>query len=306
MKTRLVDPVDITVDEAEIILDMWMDAFMEAAPEKTESDAESSDGFGIMTNTYASKTFNDILDEASSNAYPLLIAGLLLIYFYAFVTTGLSLLALGGVSLVLLGTVGGIGLSLGFGVSLNATSVNVLPFLMLGLGVDDMFIFHRTLMQFRERSDVKQMSPEDQVAAVLREAGPCVCLTTFTNFCAFMIGTLTPLPVVQQFAFTASITVIVSWFTNLVGFNALCVLSLKYTPDLSLSNAMCGSSSTFSFASWSKNIVETKISPFLTNTMTRVMTVIFFVGLWGLSGYDFFFFLRILTEELNPQIFSSF
>ena len=104
MKTRLVDPVDITVDEAEIILDMWMDAFMEAAPEKTESDAESSDGFGIMTNTYASKTFNDILDEASSSAYPLLIAGLLLIYFYAFVTTGLSLLALGGVSLVLLGT----------------------------------------------------------------------------------------------------------------------------------------------------------------------------------------------------------
>ena len=46
----------------------------------------------------------DILDDASGNAYPLLITGLLLIYFYAFVTTGLSLLSLGGVSLVLLGT----------------------------------------------------------------------------------------------------------------------------------------------------------------------------------------------------------
>ena len=104
VKTRLDDPVDITVDEAEIILDMWMDAFMEAAPEKVEADSQSSDGNGFMTNSYSSKTFNDILDEASGNAYPLLIAGLFLIYFYAFVTTGLSLLALGGVSLVLLGT----------------------------------------------------------------------------------------------------------------------------------------------------------------------------------------------------------
>ena len=169
--------------------------------------------------------------------------------------------------------------------SLNATTINVLPFLMLGLGVDDMFIFLRTLMQIRERADVKKMSPEDQVALVLRESGPCVCLTTFTNFCAFMIGTLTPLPVVQQFAMTAGITVIVSWFTNLVGFNALCVLSLKYTPNISISKALCGSGSTFSFATWSKKIVETKISPFLTNNVVRVVTIVFFVGIWGLSGY---------------------
>ena len=104
MATRLVDRHPLTVDEAEIILEMWMDAFMEAAPEKKESDTGSSDGLGIMTNSYSSKTFNDILDDASGNAYPLLITGLLLIYFYAFVTTGLSLLSLGGVSLVLLGT----------------------------------------------------------------------------------------------------------------------------------------------------------------------------------------------------------
>ena len=104
MATRLVDSHPLTVDEAEIILEMWMDAFMEAAPEKKESDTGSSDGLGIMTNSYSSKIFNDILDDASGNAYPLLITGLLLIYFYAFVTTGLSLLSLGGVSLVLLGT----------------------------------------------------------------------------------------------------------------------------------------------------------------------------------------------------------
>ena len=298
MKTRWSDPVEITVDEAEIILEMWMDAFMEAAPEKTDSDSTSSDGYGIMTNSYSSKTFNDILDEASDNAYPLLISGLLLVYFYAFVTTGFSLLAIGGVSLVLLGTIGGIGLSLGFGVSLNATTVNVLPFLMLGLGVDDMFIFHRALMQIRERSDVKQMSPADQVATVLREAGPCVCLTTFTNFCAFMIGSLTPLPVVRQFAFTASITVVVSWFTNLVGFNALCVLSLKYTPDLSISGALCGTSDGVSFATWSKRIVETKVSPFLTNTTVRIVTLIFFGGLWGLSGYFFFIYFVLEIESM--------
>ena len=102
--TRPNDKVTITVDEADIILDLWMDGFMAAAPEKKESDSSSSDQKGVMTNSYAAKTFNDILDDASDNAYPLLITGLFLIFLYAFVTTGLTLLSLGGVSLVLLGT----------------------------------------------------------------------------------------------------------------------------------------------------------------------------------------------------------
>ena len=67
MATRLVDRHPLTVDEAEIILEMWMDDHV--APEKKESDTESQMVLE-STNSYSSKTFNDILDDASGNAYP--------------------------------------------------------------------------------------------------------------------------------------------------------------------------------------------------------------------------------------------
>jgi len=45
--------------------------------------------------------------HAHTGAKVLLVAGLLCIYAYAFLTTGLSLLAVGGVTLVVLGTLAG-------------------------------------------------------------------------------------------------------------------------------------------------------------------------------------------------------
>ena len=158
---------------------------------------------------------------------------------------------------------------------------------MLGLGVDDMFLFIRTLMHIKTQPKYKHMSPERLVTQVLVDAGPTVALTTLTNFCAFMIGAITPLPVVQSFAYTASVTVLTCFFTDLVGFPCLCVIALKWYPDF----ALCSCLPCFKIKARSKssaNIdapgdeaeadggwVSTKVVPFLTNKIVRICIVLF-------------------------------
>jgi len=196
---------------------------------------------------------------------------------------------------------------------LNATSINVLPFLMLGLGVDDMFLIIRTLIRLSTDEtfsieggdDMEQKHwSEHMVAYVMIETGPTIALTTITNFCAFMIGTLTPLPVVQDFAVTAALTVLVMFFMTCLGFPALCVLSIRYFPDVDLtilvktlgnSVFFCCSKQRWFFMSCRKDetakkhgikdevlgpgIVETYIVPTLTHMYVRVFIILSFTAM---------------------------
>jgi len=307
MGRRPIDPHDLSTEDAEEILNMWMNKFIDETPMRVKHEDGTDDGY--MVNVLAEKSFDDLVGAANDDTTPLLAAGLTCIFLYAFITTGFSLLALGGVCLVVLGTAGGIGLSLWFGISLNTTSINVLPFLMMGLGVDDMFLFIRTLFNLASKPEHAALSPEDLVAKVYMDAGPSVVLTTITNFCAFMVGTLTPLPVVRDFALTASITVFVMFFTDLIGFPALCVIAMKHFPNVNIWNACCAKccgslknggvgekaekqaarprkgSGGFTIKSEKGSFVTNYIVPTLASTYSHVVIAIFFCGLWALSVY---------------------
>jgi len=174
---------------------------------------------------------------------------------------------------------------------------------MLGLGVDDMFLFIRTLFNVMEKPEQADATPEQLVAEVYAHVGPSVVLTTITNFCAFMVGTLTPLPVVRDFALTASITVVILFVTDFIGFPALCVISLKYFPNVSIWNACCAkkevASSEIKPAETKQSkeleaspqdrmdraLVKNYVVPFLANNFVRIGVVVFFCGLWALSAY---------------------
>jgi predicted RND superfamily exporter protein len=267
---RPYDPHELTEEDAQNILHLWQDKFMEIVPENNEdgvadnseclatypskreaqiaavncrncdgahkNDATNdwspcgesqtspvAESFGYQHNSYATKTFDDIFKSATDGAVPLIVVGLVLIYAYAFFTTGCSALALGGVTLVIFGLVGGIGCSLWMGVTMNGTHQNVLPFLMIGLGVDDMFLIIRTLFRFTRDSKNSNLSAEEFMARTLIIAGPSVSLTTLANFSAFIVGTLTPIPAVQEFCKACAITTLVMY----VPFEGGSLLTLK-------------------------------------------------------------------------------
>ena len=105
--------------------------------------------------------------------------------------TGHSLLANGGVFAVALGIVAGFGLAMWCRVPF-VSIVGVLPFLVLGIGIDDMFIMVDELDR-----QPRELSTTDTIKAVMKHSGATVTMTTMTDLVAFAVSTSTSFPAIR-------------------------------------------------------------------------------------------------------------
>jgi len=140
---------------------------------------------------------------------PMLSAGIMLISVYAIIVlarfdriASRALLAVAG--LVSCGLAIGIsyGLATSFGCTLNPV-INVLPFILIGIGVDDMFV----LCQALEFAPMEASVPE-RMALAMGQAGVSISITSFTDFFAFMLGTVSSLPALSTFCIFAAVGIL--------------------------------------------------------------------------------------------------
>jgi len=83
-------------------------------------------------------------------------------------------------------------------------SAEVVPFLILAIGVDNMFLISRA-----ERTVPKHIEKmELRVAYALREIGPSIFAAAFCEALAFFIGMLTGVPALVSFCLVAGIAVL--------------------------------------------------------------------------------------------------
>jgi Niemann-Pick C1 protein len=105
-----------------------------------------------------------------------------------------TLLSLCGILTVILSMVAGYGFSSGCGVFFMNLH-QVLPFILVGIGVDDMFI----IVAAFDAQD-KRLPTEERLARAMRRCGMSVLFTTATNACAFYLGASSNLPAIQVIA----------------------------------------------------------------------------------------------------------
>ena len=105
--------------------------------------------------------------------------------------TGHSLLANAGVFAVALGILAGLGLSMWFRVPF-VSIVGILPFLVLGIGIDDMFIMVDELDR-----QPRELSKTETIKAVMKHSGATVTMTTVTDLVAFAVSTSTSFPAIR-------------------------------------------------------------------------------------------------------------
>ena len=79
--------------------------------------------------------------------------------------------------------------------------MQVLPFILLGIGVDDLFVIIRSLEEVDELHPGLPM--ETRFRKVLNGAGLSVSVTSLSNIAAFTMGSLTEIPAVRWCATTA-------------------------------------------------------------------------------------------------------
>ena len=105
--------------------------------------------------------------------------------------TGHSLLANAGVFAVALGILAGFGVAMWFRVPF-VSIVGVLPFLVLGIGIDDMFIMVDELDRQPRESTIIQT-----IKDVMKHSGATVTMTTMTDLVAFAVSTSTSFPAIK-------------------------------------------------------------------------------------------------------------
>lgn len=66
-----------------------------------------------------------------------------------------------------------------------------LPFLLLGLGVDDIFVFNAYWKQIHTDELIFRKSLAERIGLTLGRAGSAITITSFTDIVAFLIGATT-------------------------------------------------------------------------------------------------------------------
>nr|XP_056713095.1 patched domain-containing protein 3-like [Euleptes europaea] len=111
------------------------------------------------------------------------------------------------------------GLLLYCGVPFVITVANA-PFLILGVGVDDMFI----MVSCWQKTKVKD-TVQDRMADTYAKAAVCVTITTLTDVLAIYIGIATAFPSIQSFCIYTGTAFIFCYIYNLTFFGAILALN---------------------------------------------------------------------------------
>ncbi|XP_049737734.1 patched domain-containing protein 3 [Elephas maximus indicus] len=129
--------------------------------------------------------------------------------------------AIFGVISVALAVVSGFGLMLYMGVPFVIIVANS-PFLILGVGVDDMFIMISAWQKTNLMDNTRQ-----RLSSVYSKAAVSITVTTITNVLAFYTGVVTSFRSVQYFCIYTGTTLLFCYFYNITCFGAFLALDGK-------------------------------------------------------------------------------
>ncbi|XP_062548067.1 NPC intracellular cholesterol transporter 1 isoform X2 [Armigeres subalbatus] len=137
-------------------------------------------------------------------------------------------LGLGGVVIVLASVVASVGIFGYIGLPATLIIVEVIPFLVLAVGVDNIFI----LVQTHQRDTKKPTETHaEHIGRILGRVGPSILLTAVSESCCFFLGGLSDMPAVRAFALYAGMALLIDFFLQITCFVSLLALDTARQAD---------------------------------------------------------------------------
>lgn len=190
---------------------------------------------------YSERSIEDEIDRQSQSDIFTIAISYLVMFVYVAMSLGRStnlrnflvdsriVLGLGGVLIVLASVLTSIGILSFFGVKATLIIIEVIPFLVLAVGVDNIFIIVQALQRSNHTSTDQSLdhSVEERISQVVGDVAPSLLLASLSESACFLIGTLTPMPAVRVFAMTASLALFVDFVLQMTVFIGLLTLDTK-------------------------------------------------------------------------------
>ncbi|KAM3743656.1 hypothetical protein ACB098_07G163400 [Castanea mollissima] len=261
----------------------WEKAFIQLVKEELLPMIQSSN----LTLSFSSESsIEEELKRESTADVITIIISYLVMFAYISVTLGdaphLSsfyisskvLLGLSGVLLVLLSVLGSVGFFSAIGVKSTLIIMEVIPFLVLAVGVDNMCI----LVHAVKRQSL-ELPLEERISNALVEVGPSITLASFSEILAFAVGSFIPMPACRVFSMFAALAVLLDFLLQVTAFVALIVFDFLRAEDNRIDCFPC-IKLTSSSVEPNEGINESK-DGLLARYMKEVHAPI--LGLWGVK-----------------------
>ncbi|XP_061959481.1 uncharacterized protein LOC133680508 [Populus nigra] len=136
------------------------------------------------------------------------------------------LLGLSGVVLVMLSVLGSVGFFSAVGVKSTLIIMEVIPFLVLAVGVDNMCI----LVHAVKRQSI-ELPIEERISNALHEVGPSITLASLSEILAFAVGSFIPMPACRVFSMFAALAVLLDFLLQVTAFVALIAFDCRRAED---------------------------------------------------------------------------
>ena len=165
---------------------------------------------------FTMRSFDDIMEISLETDVKTMAAGYMLIYLYVLLNLGkLDLveqrvwLAVAGIAAVMMGVITSFGIAAYLGIFYSEMN-QLLPFLMLGVGVDDMFVITKAFNNLDKEE--KELELGKRFGQTMRGAGVAITITSVTDLLAFAIGATTLLPALSSFCIYAALGIFFIFF----------------------------------------------------------------------------------------------
>ncbi|KAK7386081.1 hypothetical protein VNO78_32169 [Psophocarpus tetragonolobus] len=136
------------------------------------------------------------------------------------------LLGLLGVLLVMLSVLGSIGFFSAIGVKSTLIIMEVIPFLVLAVGVDNMCIIVDAV-----KRQPSALPVEERISNAMGEVGPSITLASLSEILAFAVGSFVSMPACRVFSMIAALAVLLDFLLQVTAFVALVTLDFVRAKD---------------------------------------------------------------------------
>ncbi|GAB1295788.1 NPC1-like intracellular cholesterol transporter 1 [Apodemus speciosus] len=272
---------------------LWEEAFLK---EMESFQKSTADKFQVAFS--AERSLEDEINRTTIEDLPVFAISYIIVFLYIALALGSysrcnrvlveskATLGLGGVAVVLGAVVAAMGFYSYLGVSSSLVILQVVPFLVLAVGADNIFIL---VLEYQRLPRMPGESREAHIGRTLGSVAPSMLLCSLSETICFFLGALTPMPAVRTFALTSGLAIIFDFLLQMTAFVALLSLDSKRQEASRLDVLCCISSRKLPPPEPKEGLLlgffRKIYAPFLLHRFVRPVVLLLFLVLFGANLY---------------------
>ncbi|XP_048195305.1 NPC1-like intracellular cholesterol transporter 1 isoform X1 [Perognathus longimembris pacificus] len=273
---------------------LWEEAFL-----KEMQDFQQRTAGRFQVAFMAERSLEDEINRTTLKDLPIFTISYFVIFLYIALALGSysswaqapveskATVGLGGVMVVMAAVAAPIGFFSYVGVSSSLIIIQVVPFLVLAVGADNIFIF---VLEYQRLPRKPGEQREAHIGRALGRVAPSMLLCSLSEAICFFLGALTPMPAVRTFALTSGLAIIFDFLLQMTAFVALFSLDSR-RQEASRPDCCCCLApralppSEQNSEGLLLHFFRKKYAPFLLHPFTRPVVMVLFLALFGASLY---------------------